>query len=193
MRTELRVTVLQKRDFFEEGELSVQKQNNHTTSTSVKSNIGTCSLLSCFGNGKGNGRGKVYNIKPGERGFLQYLPGWDGWWWSLWFYTPCLSPLPWGGYHPLFNQYSGPPLGFLSLPCHLLTRKTDRAAPSLFFFLRFLLLKHPRLLLFFPLILFLLFNLFTNLSQAHVNLLRPFGFVLQEFFFSTFFLCFSLL
>lgn len=46
MRTELRVTVLQKRDFFEEGELSVQKQNNHSTSTSVKSNIGTCSLLS---------------------------------------------------------------------------------------------------------------------------------------------------
>lgn len=147
----------------------------------------------CFGNGKGNGRGKVYSINPGERGFLQYLPGWDGWWWSLWFYTPCLSPLPWGGYHPLFNQYGGPPLGFLSLPCHLLTSKTDRAAPSLFFFLRFLLLKHPRLLLFFPLILFLLFNLFTNLSQAHVNLLRPFGFVLQELFLSTFFLCFPLL
>lgn len=41
MRTELRVTVLQKRDFFEKGELSVQKQNNHTTLASVKSNIGT--------------------------------------------------------------------------------------------------------------------------------------------------------
>ena len=46
MRTELRVTVLQKRDFSEKGELSLQKQNNHTTSATVKSNIGTCPLLS---------------------------------------------------------------------------------------------------------------------------------------------------
>ena len=46
IRTEVRVTVLHKTDFFEESELSVQKQNNHTTSASVISKIGICSLLS---------------------------------------------------------------------------------------------------------------------------------------------------